>query len=87
MINKANELPITQVNNSLRHVECHVDDGNFFVLRIERLVGHKWVIDHPGLRHRLLRIVKLGQLFSLLVFITRGYDGSSDKIETELIRA
>ena len=47
------------MNQPLRHVVCHMDYRNFFVPGCKGLVGKKWIVNDPGLWHRLLRIVKL----------------------------
>ena len=49
MIDEADELPVAQVDQPLRHVVCHVDDCNLFVAWSERLVGEERVIHDPGL--------------------------------------
>ena len=60
MVNEADELPLAKVDDALWHVECHVDNGNFTVPRRICFVGQQGIVDHPGLGHRLLWIVKLG---------------------------
>ena len=58
MIDEADELPVAQVDQPLRHVVCHVDDCNLFVAWSERLVGEKRVIHDPGLGDGLLWVVE-----------------------------
>ena len=57
MVDEADELPLTQMDYALGHVVCQMHDCDLFVLRIERLVGQKWIVDHISLADRLL-IVK-----------------------------
>ena len=58
VIHEADKLPLTKVNDALRHVQCHVYNSDLLVHRRRCLVGQKWVIDHPGLRYRLLGVVE-----------------------------
>ena len=67
-----------------------MDDRDFFVLRVERLVCQKWIIDDPRLWNGLLGILQL-LLFisSVLISALVGsiLDRRGDEIEAELIRA
>ena len=56
VINEANELPITQVNQPLRHVVRHVNDSYLFISRCKRLISEEWVVDDPGLSNGLLMV-------------------------------
>ena len=67
MINKTDEFPIAQMDQSLGHVVCHVNDCDFFVSWGKRLVGQQGVVDDPGLWHGLLRVI---QLVLLLIMMT-----------------
>lgn len=58
VINEAYEFPLTQMQDSLRCIVCHVDNGNLFVARRECLVGKQWVVYYPRLRYGLLWVVK-----------------------------
>ena len=74
MIDEANEFPITQVDQSLRHVVRHVDDSNLFIARSECLVGKQRVVHDPRLCDRLLRIVQLVLSLDLLtLFVVVDY--------------
>ena len=59
MIDEADEFPLTEMDDTLRHVKGHMDDRDFFVLGGCRLVRQEWVVNHPRLRHRLLGIVEV----------------------------
>ena len=39
MIDEADEFPLTEMDDTLRHVKGHMDDRDFFVLGGCRLVG------------------------------------------------
>lgn len=47
VVDKADELPFTEMKDSLRHIVCHVNDGDFFVSRSECFVRKQWVVDNP----------------------------------------
>ena len=57
VVHKADELPLPQIDYSLWDVECHMDDCDFFVLRIESLVRQNWIIYDPRLWDGLLWII------------------------------
>ena len=58
VVDEADELPLTQMDHSLRRVVGHVDDSDFLIAWRECLVGQKWIVYYPRLRHGLLRVVK-----------------------------
>ena len=45
VVDKADELPLSQVNDALRHVESHVHNHDLAVLRSPALVRQKWIVD------------------------------------------
>ena len=85
MVYEAYELPLAQVDDFLRYIERHVNDCDFLVLRIERLVGKKWVIDDPGLRYGLLRIMQqflylFCVFFVVFILFCHFFDDTSDEV-------
>ena len=46
------------MKNFLRGIVGHVYDRDLFVARCESLIRQQWVVDNPGLWHRLLWIIK-----------------------------
>ena len=69
MVDKAYEFPLTEVDDSLWHIHCHVNDCNFFVVRSDSLVSEERVVHHPGLSDRELRIVSHFQFILILLLI------------------
>ena len=59
VVDEADELPLAQVDDALRHVHGHVHDRDFLVHRSPVLVRQERVVDHPRLGHWLLRVVTL----------------------------
>jgi len=47
MIDKADELPLAEMDDTLGHVLSHMDDCDLLVIWSDGLVGQKRVIDHP----------------------------------------
>ena len=59
MIDKAYELHLAQVNQSLRHILRHVYDRNLVVHWRNCLVRQNRIVDDPKLRQGLLGVVPL----------------------------
>ena len=66
MTDEADELPLAKVDYALRHVERHVHNRYLTVGGCVSLVGQQGIIDHPCLSHRLLWILKIGNLTVLV---------------------
>ena len=64
-MDEADELPLAKMDDALWHIECHVDNSDFAVPRRVCLVGQQGIVDHPGLGHRLLRIVQLSVIIAI----------------------
>lgn len=65
MVDKANELPLSQVDDALRHTKCHMNDSNLLIHRCCCLVCKQRIVNDPRLRHRLLGVVELMDLVDL----------------------
>ena len=59
MVYKADELPLSQMNDTLRHIERHVHNRDLLVHGSCCFVSQQRIVNHPRLGHRLLRVVKL----------------------------
>ena len=59
VVHEADEFPLAEMHDALRHVEAEVHDGDLFVVGGECLVGHERVIDDPGLTDGLLGVIEL----------------------------
>ncbi len=79
MIYEADEFPFTQMDESLGHVACHVNDCYFLVSRSECFVSQQRVVNDPRLRYWLLKVVKYPRLILFL------FDDSAPHIHANLI--
>ena len=57
VIDEADELPFSKMDDPLRHIHSHVDNNNFFVHGTPALVGQQWIVDDVRLWTRLLWVV------------------------------
>ena len=69
VLNETNEFPPCNGEVLVRHVYCHVNEDDFFIVRSEAFVGNYRVIDSPFLTSWVLRMMQLvGDLQSFIVF-------------------
>ena len=68
------------MDQPLGHVVCHVNDCDFFVSWSESFVGEQWVVDDPGLRHGLLRVIQLVLLLNMMTVLVI-YDVRAEHIK------
>ena len=79
VVHEADELPLAQIDDLLRHVQGHMNDCDLTVLRIVRLVGEEGIVYDPGLWNWLLRVMQLILLLRFfLVCITSLLDDILD---------
>ena len=69
-VDKADELPSTEVNDTLRHVLGHMNKRDLSVIWTVAIIRKDRVVGNPALLQRLLRIFELkvrGQVLGLVV--------------------
>ena len=67
MVHEADELPVAQMNYSLRHTVRQVNDRNLLVSWSECFVRHQRVVNHPRLSNWLLIVVQIARVHSIVL--------------------